>query len=242
VVADGGPAVLLDHPHLDRTTELAMVALGGRLPECVLVLDAIAGRASPRRILWRRRPYAIAVRSFDRRYCRRLRRATLALELPLAERYATFVQHRAVLWFRTLLPASAYFDIRVVRPRAVPAPVRPSTVWSWRQRPGISAPGERYRTLTIHIPFDWHQSVEQANSTALLTRFVVQARTDRTGTMLQSLYGEVQKLPWNREYIDWTTRIEAVDSEAPVPPRRWYRARKASSVRLPTTSSGGHDQ
>ena len=71
LVAAGGPTVLLDHPQLDRKAELAMVALGAPMPVCLLVQDAIAGRRSARRILWRRRAFAIASVASVRRSCRR---------------------------------------------------------------------------------------------------------------------------------------------------------------------------
>jgi hypothetical protein len=121
LVAAGGPTVLLDHPRLDRAAELAMVALGAPLPDCLLVLDAIAGRVSHRRILGRRRAFAIAYRASNRRssQCGKERPA---LELPLAERYAAFVRHRALLW----LSRPAGHGLRRSR-RAASGNARPNT-------------------------------------------------------------------------------------------------------------------
>jgi hypothetical protein len=232
LVAAGGPAVLLDHPQLDRKAELAMVALGAPRPDCLLVFDAIAGRTSTRNILWRRRAYAIASKASLRRSSRR-RGRTPALELPLVERYAAFVRHRATLWLSRLLPAGTDFDVRVVPPRALCATTRSSELWSWRDRPGLS-PRARYRTLTVHVPLDWHVSVEQAHSTVA---FFIDARADRRGQLLQSLHGEVQKV-YYLDRMEWTTPIEAVDSANPVSPRRWQRANGPCRVVFPDTSTG----
>jgi hypothetical protein len=238
LVAGGGPVVLLDHPPMDRMAELAMAALGARLPICLLVLDAIAGRVNHHRILWRRRPHAIATQAFVRR-SRRRPGATPPLELPVAERYAAFVQHRASLLLSRLLAARTEFDVRVVHPRGLRGSIRSSDVWSWRQRPGFSPPA-RYRLPTVHVPFDWQVSVEQENATALQSSFVIEARSDRRGEMLHWLHCEVKKAHYV-DYIDWTARIEAVDSANPVTARRWQRARGACRVTLPDTSSGGQN-
>jgi hypothetical protein len=233
--ADGGPAVLLDHPHLDRKAELALVALGALRPDCLLVFDAIAGRVSTRRILWRRRAYRIATDGAHR-HCRRRPGPTPALEQSLAARYADFVRHRATLWLDHLLPAGTNFEVLVVPPPALRArlPVGPS--WSWRRSPGFTF--SRSRWLQVHIAFDWHVSVEQAHGARLPEGFILEARADRRGRLIYQILWEAKLRPyWSG--IEGTERIERVGFAGAVPRHQWYRARRSCEVRLAAEETSG---
>jgi hypothetical protein len=240
VSAHGGPAVLLDHPHLDRKAELALTALGAPRPDCLLVFDAITGRASHHRIRWRRRAYPIAARAAARRDCRRPGPRP-PLDQPLLERYANFVRHRASLWLDRLSPAGTHFEVLVIPPLAV----RPGLLegpWSSRQRPGYSL-SYRGVELQVHIPFDWCLSVERPFGSRMLeTGFILEARADRRGQMLQRLDCEVTRVSSYVCRRAWARRIDAIDCGEPVPSRRWQRARRQCSVVLPdirpTVSTG----
>jgi hypothetical protein len=243
--ADGGPAVLLDHPHLDRKAEQALIALGAPRPDCLLMLDAIAGRVSPRRILWRRRVYPIAARGAARRRCRQ-RGPIPTLERPLAERYAEFVRHRAALLLDRLLPAGTSFRVLVIPPPSLHVEPPFGILWSWRRRPGmrLTAWGTN---VEVHIPFDWQVVVEKAHATRLQSGFIVDARADRHGQMLHRLdFGVTRLTSYGACRGAWRKRIEAIDSSDPVPPRRWQRARRPCLIALPDRcriiSKGVHDR
>jgi hypothetical protein len=232
----GGPVILLDHRHLDRKAEMAMVVLGAPYPDCLLVFDAVTRRISPRNILWRRRAYAIADRAWDRRFSRR-RESTPALEQSLAERYARFVRHRASLWLSGLLPANSNFEVRVVAPPGVRPIPRSSELWSWRLRPGVTSRA-RSRPMTFHVPLDWHVVVEQAHAAALHSAFIVDARTDRRGRMIQSVQVAVTYPSACWPYVECTTQTVAIDSATPVSPKRWQRAKSPCRLGLPDHSTG----
>jgi hypothetical protein len=226
--------VLLDHPHLDRKAELALVALGGPRPDCLLVFDAITGRASTRRILWRRRAYPIAERAAVRRYSRR-RGPRPSLEQPHAERYANFVRHRASLWLDRLLPAGACFEVMVIPPPALQPRPPSGPPWSWRCRPGFSL---RHwgGVLQVHVPFDWCVSVERPLESHLQTGFIFDARADCRGQMVRRL--DCKVIPINRyvNRFEWSKRTEDLESIDPVAARRWQRARRSCRIVLPTAS------
>jgi hypothetical protein len=225
----GGPAILLDHPRLNRKAELALVALGAPYPDCLLVFDAVTGRVGSRNILWRRRAYAIADRASDRRQSRR-RGPTPALKQSLVERYARFVRHRASLLLCELLPARTRFEVRVIPPEQLRPTIRQSELWSWRNRPGVT-PRSRYHVMTVHVPFDWHVAVEQAHASALQSAFVIDARSDRRGRMIQMLQAEVVHTAYWPD-VECTTRIEAIDAADSVTSKRWQRARMPCRIRL----------
>jgi hypothetical protein len=228
--AAGGPVRLLDHPHLDRKAELALVALGAPRPDCLLVFDAIAGRVSSRRILWRRRAYPIAACAETRRYHRR-RGPRPSLEQPLLERYANFVRHRASLWLHSILPNTAHVEVLVVPPPTLhPRPL--GSPWSWRQRPGYTR-ARRGWGVQVHVPFDWCVSVERPFASLLETAFIVDARADRRGQMIQCLPCTVTTVNPYLHRFEWSERTEQLDSAEPIAARRWTRARRSCHIALP---------
>jgi hypothetical protein len=240
--ADGGPAALLDHPHLDRKTELALMALGAPRPDCLLIFDAITGRASTRRILWRRRAYPIAARAAARRRCRRPGPPP-SLEQSLLERYANFVRHRASLWLDRLLPTGTHFEVVVIPPPSVDVKRPSADVWAWQQRPGYSLKYWGGTVLEVRVPFDWHASVEKAHGLQLQTGFIIDAREDRRGQMIQRL--EIDCVYGASRYT-WMKTIYAVDSTDLVSPLRWRRARRSCLIVIPDRcqiiSKGVHSQ
>jgi hypothetical protein len=228
----GGPAGLLDHPRMDRKAELALVALGAHRPDCLLIFDAITGRSSPRRILGRRRAYPIAALAAARRHSRR-RGPRLSLEEPLAERYAKFVRHRASIWLERLLPAGTYFEVVIVPPPSLDIQPQSDDVWAWQQRPGYSMKYWGRWALEVRVPFDWHVAVEKAHGVRLQQGFIIDAREDRRGQMIQRL--EIDCMYGPSRYT-WMKTIRQVDSPDPVAPRRWQRARGACRIRMPDAS------
>jgi hypothetical protein len=217
-----GPVVLLDHPRLDLEGERALIALGMPCPDCLLVLDAIAGRVSPHRILGRKRPCGYA-RSAQRRTLDRARRRSMdMLEQSVVERYADFVRQRAAYWLDRLLPAGVEFNVLVVPPPGVPCrPRQRSTVWSHRRWSGVT---NSWRgCLTVTVPIDWCLTVERPHMNGATASFIIEARTDRRGALVKRL-NQVRVDHPRYQTTDWQADLEALDIDGLAYPRRWQRA------------------
>jgi hypothetical protein len=220
---------MLDHPHLVRKAEMALMALGGPRPDCLWVFDAVTGRVGSRGILWRRGAYHIARRVELLKICRQPGPRT-SLEEPLLERYANYVRHRALLWLDRLLPAGTTFDVEVIPPPELqPRPMRGP--WSWRVRPGYSL--NRWgMNLTMHVPLDWCVSVEEPLARSMETGFICDARADRRGRMVRRLHCKVLSSSYGNRG-EWSLQTEDLDSGEAVPPRRWPRAKRSCRIGLP---------
>ncbi len=235
-----GAAVLLDHPRLDLKAERALIALGGRRPDCYLMLDAIAGRTLARRIRGRRRVYPVALLA---QYRRRYRHRPPVHTPGVVERYAAFVQARAAQWLDRLLPAGTGYDVRIIPPPGLTVS-RPSTLWSLHPRSRIQSsssgwvrvPGTYSSVIgsfvTVHIPIDWCFMVETPYLSESSTDFVVDVRTDRRGTLLLRL----ERIPVagrpNRT-DSWKAIVESFSGDAPAYPRRWQRAWRPPRITVP---------
>jgi hypothetical protein len=230
-----GPVVLLDHPRLDLEVERALIALGMPRPDCLLVLDAIAGRVSPNRILGRKRPCGYARSAQRRMVDRATRRSKDVLEQPLVERYAGFVRQRAAYWLDRLLPAGVEFNVLVVPPPGVPpCPRLPSSVWSHRRWSG--ATNSWRGCLTVHVPIDWCLTVERLHMNGATGSFMIEARTDRRSTLVKRLSQvHVDRLYYRT--TDWRAVVEALDLGSPAYPRRWQRASRPPRVASPVPLS-----
>jgi hypothetical protein len=188
----------------------------------VLVLDAIAGRVEADAIR-NSGAYDIASQAWKLRR-RRRGGGTPMLELPLIERYAAFVQYRASVWLNARLDEYREFRVRVVAPPALRATTRPGDVWSSRPNPGMTG-WRRRDVLTVHVPLDWHISIERARAALLQKTFVISARTDRRGQMLQILTHGGEKLYYLGS-IAGATPYRPFRSAIPLAPSRWFRARQ----------------
>jgi hypothetical protein len=223
-----GAVVLLDHPRLDLDGERALIALGMPRPDCLLVLDAIAGRVSRHRILGRKRPCGYARSAQRRTLDRAMRRSKDVLEHPLVERYADFVRQRAAYWLDRLLPAGVEFNVLVVLPPGVPRrPRQPSGVWSHRRWSGVT---NSWRgCLTVHVPIDWCLAVERRHMDHATSSFIIEARTDRRGTLVKRL-NQVRVDDTHYQTTDWQAVLEALDLDSLAYPRRWQRAWRPPSL------------
>ena len=73
------------------------------------------------------------------------------------------------------------------------------------------------------------------HSAELKSAFVIDARVDRRGQLIQSVHTQEVQSQYTK-YVEWTTRIEALDSASPVSPRRWQRAARQRRITLPNSA------